>query len=108
MADDGGDADDQYARMDDQGQKVKPVRRKKAGCCECICGYLSKVFIWLYPKHTKLAFTKEGEYLRRYVLISLILHLIFFAVSLAFIGFEPMMANLGLAILQYSNYVTLR
>ena len=103
MAD--NEADDQYFRTDETGNVRKPVRRQKMGCC---CNGIRKMFIYLYPKYNKWTYTKEGEYLRRWILISLILHIVFFAVSLAFIGFEPMMANLWLAIMQYSNYVTLR
>ena len=106
MADDGGlNPDDHYHRAED-GSVKKPVRNKdKESCCGAC---LRKMFVYLYPKYNKWTYTHEGEYLRRWVLVSLILHVIFFAVSLAFIGFEPMIANLWLAILQYSNYITLR
>jgi hypothetical protein len=41
-------------------------------------------------------------------MLALVLHIVFFAVSLGFIGFEPMMANLYLSIIAYSCYITLK
>jgi len=54
-----------------------------------------------------LTFTGWGAKLKYYLFAAAILHCIFFVVSLALIGFEPMFYNMWLALLAYSCYLTL-
>jgi len=54
-----------------------------------------------------LTFTGWGKVLKYYLFSATILHSLFFGVSLALIGFEPMFYNMWLALLAYSCYLTL-
>ena len=50
----------------------------------------------------------HSDWLRAYLGWSLVLHIIFFILSLVFVGFWPMIMNLLLATYCYSCYLTLR
>jgi hypothetical protein len=67
-----------------------------------------KIFTNMYPRKLKPALTAEGQWLRKCVGWSTVLHIIFFAFSLAFVGFLPMISNLFLATFGYSVFLTLR
>ena len=64
--------------------------------------------MFFFPGKMKRARTHEGDKLRWYVGATVFGHCIFFFVSLAIIGFIPMIENLLFAAWIYSVYLTLR
>ena len=69
---------------------------------------LRRIFFWFYPSRPKFAHTKEGESMRRSLLLQVVLHLLFFIVGLAYIGFESMITEIIWGLWAYSVYLTLR
>lgn len=69
---------------------------------------IGKSFFYLYPSTEVKAKTPEALYLRKVLGWLLLLHFVFFVVSLTVIGFLPMLAEIGYAIWCYSCYLTLR
>lgn len=61
----------------------------------------------MYPFVPVYTSTAWGRKLRYHLLSACILHCLFFGISLALIGFEPMYYNMLLALLAYSCYLTL-
>ena len=94
------DQDNDYQRAPSKKRKTKKVG--------CLFRAFRKLFIYLYPAQNKNTYTKEGDSLRCQILAALVLHTIFAIISLAFIGFEPMIVNMWLMILCYSCYITIR
>ena len=82
-------------------------KNSKAGCGSIVVRELSRLFARLYPKKRKIAWTEESAYLRNCVKWTFILHLFWWVLSLAFIGFGSFLANLLLAMVSYSLFLTL-
>ena len=67
-----------------------------------------RLFFKFYPSEPrKHKGTGEGHTLRRTIAVCLVFHMIFFLLSLAFIGFWPMLSDLLYSCLVYSIYLTL-
>lgn len=66
-----------------------------------------KIFTKLYPYNSVETFTGWGKVLKKYLFAATISHTAFIAISLALIGFEPMIYNMWLACLAYSCFLTL-
>ena len=62
----------------------------------------------MFPKRAKKTRNNHSDWLRAYIGWSIVLHFMFFVLSLVFIGFWPMIMNLFLATWAYSCYLTLR
>ena len=98
------DADDNFTKTDDVSIEIERPKRNKDGCMSRL---FKKIFFALYPSHPKKTWTKQGEWLRKMLLMAIILHCVFFIASLALIGFETMVINLLLCCWAYSVYLTL-
>ena len=70
--------------------------------------YFGKAFFKLYPSKPKLAPTPEGQSLRKLFGMAMVLHIVFFVVSLTAMGFLPMLAEIGFSLWAFSCYLTLR
>ena len=68
----------------------------------------NKVFFKLYPPSAKSIKNPEGQTLRIYFKIALILHIVLFIISLCMVGFEPMLWEIVLLAIAYSCYLTVR
>jgi len=68
---------------------------------------LRRIFFAMYPTEKRQPKNEFGRALRRTILICVIFHAIYFTISLAFIGFLPMIADLFLGCYAYSVYLTL-
>ena len=91
------------------GEKKKKRKRKPpTGCCY-IC-YLvgQKLFTFFFPGRMKKTKTNQGAHLRWLMGATVFGHCMFFFISLAIIGFVPMIENLMFAAWTYSIYLTLR
>lgn len=66
-----------------------------------------KLFFKIWPSQPKRAITAESKSMRRMLLICLLVHILYFLVSLAYLGFKPMLADLGYSLFVYSVYLTL-
>ena len=93
---------DNYLKVN--GVTARPRRRVKENPC---IGCFKRLFKKLYPVNPKKAWTKQGIWLRRMIIVCLISHFVFFVVGLVMIGFEPMAMNIILAVWSYSVYLTL-
>ena len=67
-----------------------------------------KSFYWLFPAIPKKVWNKEGENMQSIMLVQTILHFIFFVVNLVFVGFYPMLMDLGYMIFAFTNYLNIR
>jgi len=67
----------------------------------------ANLFNVFYPPRKRVSYTPEGDRMRCVLLLCLITHICFFLISLTFIGFKPMIADLLYASLVYSVYLTL-
>jgi len=66
-----------------------------------------KIFFKVWPSQPKRAITPESKNMRCALLICLVVHFLYFLVSLGYLGFKPMLADLGYALFVYSTYLTL-
>ena len=94
--------DSHYIKVD--GVVMKPRRKVKDNA---VVGCFKRLTKKLYPIQAKRTWTKQGSWLRKIICACLIANLLFFVVSLAMIGFEPMAMNLILATWAYSVYLTM-
>ena len=62
----------------------------------------------MYPRNQKIAWTVEGVNLRKIAKLDVYLHISMSFMSLAYIGFYPMLLNIIYALLSFSVYLTLR
>ena len=88
-------------------ERIKKNKKKKCGPCDPLRKCFISLFNKAYPSQVKATFNTEGEWLRRLLLISTILHVFFFVFSLAIVGFKTMLDNLLLACWSLSIYYTL-
>ena len=84
------------------------THRGKPTCCSNYLRMWRKLFVHMYPKKMKRTYTKQGRWLRQVIALCCGLHCVFFIITLAFVGFPPMIINLFLAAWSYSIYLTLR
>ena len=61
----------------------------------------------MFPGKAKKAYTKQGKHFRWWIAAFCTGHALFFFVSLAIIGFEPMVNNIIFTAWMYSLYLTL-
>ena len=101
-----GGEDDEFMEMDGDGKKKKK-KKEKVNCCQIAYLVGQKLFMYFFPGKQKKAKTHPGEKLRFYIGATVIGHMIFFFISLAIVGFIPMIQNLFFAAWTYSIYLTL-
>ena len=84
-------------------------KKSASGACYKGCYLvLKKCFSYLFPKRPYKTRNNHSDWLRAYLGWSLVLHIMFFVLSLIYIGFWAMITNLFLALWSYSCYLTLR
>ena len=67
-----------------------------------------KAFYFFFPAIPKKVFNREGENMRSIMFIQTTIHLILFILNLVFVGFYPMLMELGYMTLAFTTYLTLR
>ena len=67
-----------------------------------------KAFYWLFPAIPKKVWNKEGENMQKIMFLQTILHFVFFVVNLIFLGFYPMLMDLGYMTLAFTVYLNIR
>ena len=72
--------------------------------CEC----MNRFFFKLYPARKKETRNEASRCLRNVLLIATLLHFTLVLLSLALIGFKPMIFNLAQVMICYSCYLTIR
>ncbi len=69
---------------------------------------VARIFHRMYPNDPKYSDNEEGDHLRRHFGVVVFLHIVFFVVSIVYIGFEAMLSEVFFGCLAYSCYLTLR
>ena len=67
-----------------------------------------KAFYWFFPAIPKKTFNVEGKNLQDIMMIQTFLHFALFVLNLIFVGFYPMLMELGFMILSFTVYLNLR
>ena len=73
-----------------------------------MCDFFNRCFFKLYPAKKKDTTNEVSYWLRMMLLVASILHFTLTMLSLALIGFKPMVFNLIQVMWSYSCYLTLR
>eukprot|EP00347_Sterkiella_histriomuscorum_P000946 403373921 len=69
--------------------------------------WLLRAFFYLYPSKVLKANNQEAIQMRRLMLFCLVIHILFFILSLALLGFLSMIEDLFLGLICFSGYLTL-
>ena len=67
-----------------------------------------KAFYYFFPAIPKKTYNDEGINMRNIMVIQTTIHMILFILNLVFVGFYPMLMELGFMTLAYTTYLTLR
>ena len=70
--------------------------------------FVARAFQRLYPEQPKISLNREGDWLRRTFGAAVFFHIIFFVVSIVYIGFESMISEIFFGCFAYSCYLTLK
>ena len=73
-----------------------------------MCDWLNRTFHTLYPAKKKETRNEASRWMRLMLLVATLLHFTLVLLSLALIGFKPMVFNLTQVMICYSCYLTLR
>ena len=69
---------------------------------------LRKAFYWLFPAIPKKTWNDQGKNMQNIMLLQSVLHFGFFITNLVFVGFYPMLMDLGYMTFAFTNYLNIR
>ena len=101
--------DDLYKRIKDDNKIQRPPKRQyhyESNNC-CIQSIIN-IFLYFWPAQEKPVNTIEGLWLKNWLHCATLCHMFFFIFSLTVVGFISTTINVGLLMLSYSCYLTIR